>query len=290
MRGHAQEARKLQYQIPHAGMSRTGDEIRSTVKTLEDSLPDPHMSDCLRKAVDPLGPEGVPPGERPWWWAFAEEERKQHKLPPMLEQYQDRERPPKTKCLVIAGLRRLVDGDGGGESAPDTDEAYTSPLRDKDKEVAESRVFATNPDKIDRGTTAHMKTEKALADWLRQANLEPRQPKPGAHPQFDIAWRDDNAGGVAVAFIGEVKSLTDENETWQIRLAIGQVLDYVHMLDSRRKEDSLPPHWQGVRAVRGVVVVERQPKNDKYWMGLCEKLGIILTWPEKYDDMLASMH
>ena len=90
-----------------------------------------------------------------------------------------------------------------------------------------------------------------------------------------------------MAFIGEVKSLTDENETWQIRLAIGQVLDDVHILDSRRKVNSLPPHWKGVHTVRGVVAVERQPTKVDHWTGLCEKLGIILTWPEKYDDTLA---
>lgn len=270
-------------------MSRTGDQIRSTIKTLQDSLPNAHMTDCLQNAQDPLGSVGVPPGERAWWYAFAEEEERQHRRPQMLKQYKDVVRPPVTKCLVIAGLRRLVDSDGGGQSAPDTDGAYTSPRRDKNKEERESRVFKTNPDKIDRGTTAHMKTQDALADWLRQADLEPRQPNPGANPQFDIAWRNDDVNGVAEAFIGEVKSLTDENEAWQIRLAIGQVLDYVHTLDSRRKEDSLPPHWQGVRAVRGVVVVERQPKNDEYWMGLCQKLGIILTWPEKFDDTLTDI-
>lgn len=84
--------------------------------------------------------------------------------------------------------------------------------------------------------------------------------------------------------------LTDENETWQIRLAIGQVLDYVHTLDSLRRVDSLPPHWMGVRAVRGVVAVERQPHKPGHWKGLCDKLGIILTWPGRYDDMLAGTH
>jgi hypothetical protein len=182
----------------------------------------------------------------------------------------------------------MVDGDGGRQSAPDTDDqAYKPPPPGGQQH--ESQVFETNPDKIDRGTTAHKETEKALAEALRKANLKPRSPKPG-DPAFDIAWRNDDVKGVAVAFIGEVKSLTDENETWQIRLAIGQVLDYVHMLDSLRKVDSLPPHWKGVHAVRGVVAVERQPTKVDHWTGLCEKLGIILTWPEKYDDTLAGTH
>lgn len=60
-----------------------------------------------------------------------------------------------------------------------------------------------------------------------------------------------------MAFICEVKSLTNENETGQVRLAIGQVLDYVHALDSLRKTGSLAPHLEGVHAVRAVVVLER---------------------------------
>jgi hypothetical protein len=134
-----QGARKLQYQIPNAGMNRTGDQIRSTIKTLEGSLPEPRIFYCLRDTGDPLAALALPPMER-WWWAFAEEEEKQHGRPPMLKKYQDRPHPPVTKCLVIAGLSRVVDGDGGGQAAPDTDdEAYTPPPRGH--EVAKSRVL-----------------------------------------------------------------------------------------------------------------------------------------------------
>jgi hypothetical protein len=35
------------------------------------------------------------------------------------------------------------------------------------------------------------------------------------------------------------------------------ILDYDHTPDPLRMADSLPPHWRGVRAVRGVVTVER---------------------------------
>ena len=129
-------------------------------------------------------------------------------------------------------------------------------------------MFETDPDKVDRGTTAHKDTQDALAEALRNVGLKPRSPQLG-DPAFDIAWRDDNAEGVA--FICEVKSLTSENETGQIRLAIGQVLDYVHTLDSLRKADSLPPHWKDVHAVRPVVAVERHPTEDVRWTDLCEE-------------------
>jgi hypothetical protein len=164
------------------------------------------------------------------------------------------------------------------------DDGYTPPSRGG--EVPKSRVFKTDPDKTDRGTTAHKDTQDALAEALRKAGLKPRSPKPG-DPAFDIAWRDDDAGGVA--FICEVKSLTDENETGQIRLAIGQILDYVHALDALREADSLPPHWNGVHAVRPVVALEHQPAELAHWTGLCEKRGIILTWPGKYVGTLAAL-
>jgi hypothetical protein len=168
-------------------------------------------------------------------------------------------------------------------AAGTADHAYTPPPRGG--EVPKSLVFETDPDKVDRGTTAHKDTQDALAEALKDAGLKPRSPKP-VDPAFDIAWRDD-AGGAA--FICEVKSLTEENETRQVRLAIGQVLDYVHALDSRREAGTLPPHWQGVNAFRGVVALERQPAGHVHWTGLCERHGIILTWPEKYADTLAAL-
>ena len=194
-------------------------------------------------------------------------------------------------------IRQLLDpyfpGDPGGiqefawwlaHQDPDTaGPAYTPPLRGG--EVPESLVFKTDPNKVDRGTTAHKNAQDALAEALRNAGLEPRSPKPG-DPAFDIAWRDD-AG--ETAFICEVKSLTSENETGQIRLAIGQVLDYVHTLDSLRTAGLLPLHWKGAHAVRAVVAVERQPTEDVRWTGLCKAHGIALTWPEKYADTLAEL-
>jgi hypothetical protein len=152
--------------------------------------------------------------------------------------------------------------------------------------VPESLVFETDPDKVDRGTTAHKDAQDALAEALRNAGLKPRSPMPG-DPAFDIAWRDGDTEGTA--FICEVKSLTSENETGQIRLAIGQVLDYVHALDSLRKAGSLPLHWKDVQAVRAVVAMERRPAEDARWRGLCEEHGIILTWPEEYGGTLAAL-
>ena len=53
-----------------------------------------------------------------------------------------------------------------------------------------------------------------------------------------------------------------------MRLAIGQVLDYGHALDSLREAGSLPRRWEGIHAVRAVVAVERQAAKDDRWTGL----------------------
>ena len=54
----------MQIEIAEAGMSRTVDQIRSTVQTIVESLPDPVIFYCLRDAGDPLAALPVPPKER----------------------------------------------------------------------------------------------------------------------------------------------------------------------------------------------------------------------------------
>lgn len=71
-------------------------------------------------------------------------------------------------------------------------------------------------------------------------------------------------------FVAEVKSLTKDNEVRQLRLGLGQVLSYKHLLN-----------WPGVKTVKPVLAVERRP-TEKYWEALCNEHGVILTWPEEF--------
>lgn len=144
---------------------------------------------------------------------------------------------------------------------------YVPPSRAETPPAPAARVFEVDPDAIDRGTKAHKDLQDGLAEALRSRGLRPLSPLPG-DPQFDIAWRHEG-----VAFIGEVKSLTDGNEERQLRLGLGQVLSYVHVLA-----------WPDVEDVRGVLVVERKPTAD-YWTTLCAEHDVVLTWPEAFDDL-----
>lgn len=148
---------------------------------------------------------------------------------------------------------------------------YTPPPRAGQPAETKTRVFEVDPDLVDRGTTAHKDVQDALADSLRRHGLEPLSPQP-ADPQFDIAWIQEG-----VAYITEVKSLTDTNEERQLRLGLGQVLSYVHLLE-----------WSHAVTVRAVLAVERQPTAD-YWTTLCAEHDVVLTWPETYDDLFVDM-
>lgn len=129
--------------------------------------------------------------------------------------------------------------------------------------------FTIDPDKIDRGLKSHARTQNALADWLRSLGLDPQSP--GGLANFDIYWEDGQR-----SYVGEVKSLTLANESQQIRLGIGQVLDYAHLLSSERGR------------VTPVLVLEREPVSDR-WADLCEKHGILLVWPDTFET-LAKRH
>ena len=130
-----------------------------------------------------------------------------------------------------------------------------------------SRVFRFDPDAIDRGTNAHRRVQNQLADAVRARGWQPLSPS-DSDPLFDVGWIAADA-----AWIAEVKSLTPTNEERQLRLGLGQVLSYAHLVD-----------W-GFKGNRPVLAVEREPSLD-YWPDLCQSHGVALSWPDMFDDLL----
>lgn len=151
--------------------------------------------------------------------------------------------------------------------APRGGQDYRTPPPARPRTAGKARVFMVDPDEVDRYTAAHKSTQNRLADAVRRHGLVPLSPAVG-DPQFDVAWMQG-----ATAYVAEVKSLTNENEERQLRLGLGQVLSYAHLLD-----------WPNATRVQPVLAVEGEP-NASYWKGLCAKLGVILTWPDKYDEL-----
>lgn len=132
--------------------------------------------------------------------------------------------------------------------------------------VTETRTpFAVDPDTVDRGLRAHRALQNQMADFARASGFTPESPR--GDPNFDVGWWDGQTFVVV-----EVKSLSATNEVGQMRLGIGQVLDYAHHYESRNM------------AVRAVLAVEREP--DAHWLELCAAHRIRLVWPGELDRAL----
>jgi hypothetical protein len=143
------------------------------------------------------------------------------------------------------------------------DESFGPVYRPADEgtSAGERDPFSIDPAIVERGLRSHAATQNALADFLRDKQLWPLSPGPN-EPSYDIAWKPNDKD----IWIAEIKSVTNANEEKQLRLGLGQVLRYCHMLETKAK-------------VHGVLVIERAP-SDQSWIDLCEAHNILLVWPE----------
>jgi len=151
-----------------------------------------------------------------------------------------------------------------------TDKQFGKPYKKVQESASErlrSKVFEVDPDIIDRGTRAHARTQNSLANFLISHGISPLSPNEH-EPPFDLAWKRGET-----IFVAEIKSLTKSNEDKQLRMALGQILHYRHLL---------LPKWPKVRAV---IATERRPSND-CWPALCASHKVILVWPGAYDEAL----
>lgn len=142
---------------------------------------------------------------------------------------------------------------GGGDVRDGIGQGYRE--ADENSRSTGGEPFAVDPDERDRATQAHSATQNALAEAVRSRGLQPRSPA-GSEPAYDVAW-EERDGSLVVA---EVKSLTARNAERQLRLALGQVLRYRHLLAAAGR----------VRAL----IVTSGPPPDPAWYTLCDTLGI----------------
>jgi hypothetical protein len=133
------------------------------------------------------------------------------------------------------------------------------PLRPRAAVVHQAAELATDMSALDAGTKAHEETVVALAEHLHRAGHLAQGPSRRT-PLFDIGWQD----GTRV-FIGEVKSLRKTAQDQQIRLGIGQLLDYAHQLKASGQQ------------VAPVLVLECQPASSR-WAALAAAHGFLLTY------------
>lgn len=122
-------------------------------------------------------------------------------------------------------------------------------------------------DALEKGTQRHEATRTALADFIAANGGEPREP--GKAAQFDLGWRDRDG----TIWIAEVKSLARTSEAQQLRLGLGQVLDYRQAIAT----PEIP--------IRAALVIEQEP-SDLRWVEVCAAVGVVLAWPERFAAVL----
>lgn len=115
---------------------------------------------------------------------------------------------------------------------------------------------------------AHNALQDSIADLAAQRGFLPLSP---THPraQFDVGWEDADGG----LHIVEVKSLNTVNEDRQVRLGLGQILDYGLIFDGR---------------ARLAVALSAAPSRDEHWTELGDCVGVRVVWPGRLDELFRS--
>lgn len=167
-----------------------------------------------------------------------------------------------TELRDVFRFRLVPVREGGMPAVPPTATGVAYRPADENVDV-QTRVprLPPDPDAYGDGLSMHRRLQNHLAALAAGASHEVLSPSP-TDPEFDVAWRGVD-GTVTVV---EVKSLHEANEVKQLRLGVGQVLDYADALRRRGLE------------VTAVLYVPRAPSDDR-WLDITKSVGVELHWP-----------
>jgi hypothetical protein len=135
-----------------------------------------------------------------------------------------------------------------------------SPYREavSNPSVAPASVFSVDHESLEKALAGHARVQNALADYVRTRGLTPVSPGSNV-PDFDLGWKG------ARFTVAEVKSLTGANIDRQLRIGLGQVIQYRTLLSSSG-------------GVTEAVLAVEYPVDD-VWVEICSSVGVVLTWP-----------
>jgi hypothetical protein len=150
---------------------------------------------------------------------------------------------------------------GGGAGGGDGDAEYGKAYEEADEEASSASIdpFEVDPSERDRSTRLHAATQNALSAAVRARGCEPRSPT--REPYYDVSWTEDDGTRI----VAEIKSVKATNSERQLRLGLGQVLRYRHLLESAGDD------------VRAVLVLSGPP-HDPRWVELCAAHDVGLIW------------
>lgn len=162
------------------------------------------------------------------------------------------------RCMESRGVAA-----GGVEiKRPEPVRPQLIPLRVREVGRHDPSVLAVDLSALDRGSQAH---EDILAGLI--THLAPTTIHRIDRPQVDAAWID--VRDPSTLHIAEVKSLTNTNQTQQLRLGVGQLLDY--------RQQLIRCPIAGIAHVKAHLITETRPGEER-WIELAQAADLDLTW------------
>jgi hypothetical protein len=161
-------------------------------------------------------------------------------------------------------LRTMVGGAGGALARPATPSSFVPYREAVPATVSPAEEFSVDSESVERALAGHAFVQNALADHLRSHGLAPVSPG-NSGPDFDLGWQG------AQFTVAEIKSLNGSNIERQLRIGLGQVLQYRTSLSTI------------VGVTKGVLAVEHAV--DQLWLDVCASVGVVLTWPPDWPGL-----
>ena len=121
-------------------------------------------------------------------------------------------------------------------------------------------------DHLDNGTRVHALTLQKLQRHLARGAIVFVKPAT-RRPLFDAGWRASS-----VNWIAEVKSITASSETQQMRLGLGQLLEYRARIAAHTGKP------------KAALVLSKEP-SDPAWSDVCAAVGVLLTWAPDFPGL-----
>jgi hypothetical protein len=169
---------------------------------------------------------------------------------------------------VLEALERRVSARQVTSKPPRLGEAYREAT--EDTVIGSREPYLIDLSELDRATRLHARTQNKASEVIRRRGLSPMSPGP-TDPQFDLAWCCSS--GLVVA---EVKTVQPANHIQQVRLGLGQVIEYRHRLSGTVSDP-----------VVAVLILSAPP--DPLMRDVCRTVQVIATDINKMETTLSHL-
>ncbi|WP_250000247.1 hypothetical protein [Actinoplanes sp. M2I2] len=234
---------------------------RNGWRQLEASSPDVQaLSQMLQSPVIHVGrrhpdfrnPAGV---ARKTWNIVNPSSNGNHLDREVFDDYRARPAEMLAEAAIIKERLRAGIASGAVTNAQPPDAGFDRRYRGKPAEGIYPETQATSPHAREAAVREHDRVCRQLIAYLGRHGIRAGEL---VDPPVDVAWR--NAAGLQM--IAEVKSCVEGNDSTQLRLGLGQILEYRHRL--------LP-----ARGAAGAILLTSRV-TDPIWFEICRAAGVNL--------------